>query len=382
MTMGPMGSLTRRSAVALVAVLALCGCGSDGSSRQALLDTSRADYGSPGLAVALRRGTSSWFGASGTATTSGVPLHADSRFRVASITKTVVAFLVVDAERRGELSLDRDVSDLMPEVPPTTPPTTIRMLLNHTSGIFNVGDEGDVMADIASLPDATQRAAAMDLADRFRSGEQVTIPGPLFVALALTHDRYFAPGTGYHYSNANYQLAAMVLERVTGTPLPDLLTSRLVAPLHLHRTTVAVDHRDPPEMRGYTSTSVDGSLVDATDELAALGNGGSGGVVSTPEELLTIVRAVVTGTLLPPALAAEMRRGTPQSDSSYGLGIATYRFRCGTFFGHGGAMSGTRSLAVVSEDGASGVVIAANILGDGDAPDLLPLAEALLCPSA
>ena len=65
---------------------------------------------------------------------------------------------------------------------------------------------------------------------------------------------------------------------------------------------------------------------------------------------------------------------------SYGLGIGGYRFRCGTFFGHQGTVNGTASIAVASRDGQSGVVIAFNLRDGGD-PNLVGLAEDLLCPT-
>ena len=113
------------------------------------------------------------------------------------------------------------------------------MLLDHTSGVFNVGDESDLATDITNLSDPALRSEATDLATRYLAGEPVTMPDRLFVALAETHDRYFEPGTGYHYSNANYQLAAMVLTQATGLSLADLLRTRIAEPLQLQHTTLA-----------------------------------------------------------------------------------------------------------------------------------------------
>lgn len=344
-----------------------------------LLDDARESYGSPGLLAVVRHGDSEWRGFSGHADVNGAELMDTTRFRIASITKPIVALLVLDAVSRGELSLDSQVSEVIPGVLPADPPTTVRMLLDHSSGIFNVGDEGDITADIGKLTDPVLQAQAADLGDRYLAGEHVTIPDRLYVALALTHPRYFEPGRGYHYSNVNYQLAAMALTRATGRTLADLLRSKVVDRLGLRRTTLATDDGDAPEMRGYGPDAAGGSLTDLTDELLALGNGGSGGVISTGGELLTIMQAIVAGDLLPAPLAAEMKHATIESEGSYGLGVATYRMSCGTFYGHGGAMSGTRSIALASDDGSNGVVIAANVKGDGDRPDLLPLAESLIC---
>jgi D-alanyl-D-alanine carboxypeptidase len=318
---------------------------------------------------------------SGHADLGGTSLTDDSRFRIASITKPIVALLVLDAANRGELALDSTVSDLIPGVLRPDPPITIRMLLDHTSGVFNVADEGDLVADIAKLTDPVLHSEAIDLGTRYLAGEPVSIPDRLYIALAETHERYFEPGTGYHYSNVNYQLAAMALEHVTNSSLAELLRSRLVEPLGLRRTTVAPDDLGLPEMHGYGVNPVDDSLVDLSDDFLALGNGGSGGVISTADELLTIMQAIVSGRLLSTPLVMDMKQATRQSDRSYGLGLATYYLACGTFYGHAGAVSGTQSIALVNGDGTAGVVIAINLRTDVD-PNLLALAEAFLCSNS
>ncbi len=216
-----------------------------------MLDQFRVAFGSPGALVTLRNGDTEWTGLSGVADIDGTQLTDTTRFRVGSITKTIVAVLVLEAVGRGDLSLDDTVGELLPDVALSGSPITIRMLLNHTSGLFNVGDEGDVIADIAKLTDPTMRAEAAALASRYLAGEKVLVPDRVVVALADTHGRYFEPGTGYHYSNVNYQLAAMVLTRVTGRSLADLLRSRVTDQLGLHRTTLAPDDSTSPEMRGY-----------------------------------------------------------------------------------------------------------------------------------
>ena len=297
--------------------------GSPTFDRQVVLDDARRSHGAPGALALLRDGEAEWSGVSGVADITGTELTDTTRFRIGSITKPIVALLVLDAVDRGELALDDIVTDLIPGAIKPEPPTTVRMLLDHSSGIFNVGDEGDIAADIANLPDPVMRAEATDLGTRYLSGERVSMNDELYIALADTHVRYFEPGTGYHYSNVNYQLAAMVLEQVTGMPLGELVRSRLVEPLGLRHTTIAPSDPGLPEMHGYELNG-DGSLLDVTDDFLALGNGGSGGVISTADELLTIMQAIVSGELLPEPLVADMKAATIQSNRSYGLGLVTY----------------------------------------------------------
>jgi D-alanyl-D-alanine carboxypeptidase len=348
------------------------------------LDAERARYGAPGALALVRHGDHEWFGASGTADLAGEPITEDTTFRIASITKPIVAALMLDAVARGEVSLDDVVGELLPGVLRSDPPVSVRMLLDHTSGIVNEGDDGDLVADIAKLTDPALKDEANSVAGKLVAGEPATASDRLLVALAETNDRYFAPGTGYEYSNINYQLAAMVLERVTGAPLAALLRERIVEPLGLRYTAIVPGDPVRPELHGYGTTTADGSLVDITDDLlptALLGNGGSGGIVSTAGELLTIMQAIASGRLVPPPLLEDMLHPTAPSGGSYGLGLATYYLSCGTFHGHEGGLNGTASIAIVAPEGGQGVVIALNLRSGAD-PKLPALADELLCASA
>ena len=343
---------------------------------QALLDDERTTYGALGALAVVRVGDERWAATSGTADHAGTPLADTTRFRIASITKPIVATLVLDQVAKGTISLDDVVGTVLPGVVRATPPVTLRQLLNHTSGIFDEGNDGDPISDVEKLADSPLRDEARAVVKRYLAGERVIASDRLFVALSEAHDRYFAPGTGYHYSNTNYQLAGMILEKVTGRPLADLLRTRIVQPLELRHTTIAPPDLDSPELRGYGTSTTDGSQVDITDDLIAFGNGGNGGVISTADELLTIMQGIVSGRLLPAALVNDMK--TPARES-YGLGLATYTLTCGTFYGHEGGVNGTASIALVSPEGDAGVVIALNLRSGAD-PRLPALADRMLCP--
>jgi D-alanyl-D-alanine carboxypeptidase len=345
---------------------------------RAALDVERTSYHAAGALGVVRTGDGQFTAAFGAADLDGTPITDTTRFRIASITKPIVAALVLDAVARGKLQLDDVVDDLLPGIVRATPSITMRQLLAHTAGIFDEGNEGDPEADVARLTDPALKAEGESLVRRYQAGEHVIASDRLLVALAETHDRYFAPGEGYHYSNVGYQLAAMLLEHVTGLSLSDLLRTRIVDPLGLRHTTIAPPDLTSPEFRGYDASTVDGSPVDVTDDLLAFGNGGNGGVISTADELLTIMQAIVTGRLLPAALVEEMERPVLES---YGLGLATYDLSCGRFYGHGGSVNGTQSIALVTPDGADGIVMAINFRSADD-PGLPGLADRVLCQAS
>ncbi|MGF1665267.1 MAG: serine hydrolase domain-containing protein [Acidimicrobiia bacterium] len=352
----------------------------DAADLEQTLATILERYPAPGALALVAIGGERLAGWSGTADIDGRPITSDTRFRIASITKPITAVLVLDAVQRGELSLDDRVNDLVPGLLAEDPPVTVRMLLEHTSGIFDETNNLDIIDDIALLTDPDQIAEANELAARYTAGEQVLVPDSLLVALAEAHGRDFPAGTDYSYSNMNYQVAAIVLDAVTGQPIAELLGERIVEPLSLDHTTLAPPDLASPEFRGYGTNVDDGSLVDITDDLALAGNGASGGVISTADELVTMMQAIVGGDLLTQQLRTEMRSPTDLSHGTYGLGLGTYRLTCGTFYGHEGGMNGTASIALVSDDGASAVVVALNLRGGTD-PRMPALADDLLCPA-
>ncbi len=348
------------------------------ASAKEILDAARTADGAPGAIALIRHGPARRWVASGTADTVGTPIDESTRFRIASITKPIVAALVLDAVARGEVDLDAIVGDLLPGTIRSDPRVTVRQLLDHSSGIYDESNGASsvdqVRTDITKLADPALRAEASSVLEKVLAGQPAIASDRVLVGLSETHDRLFEPGTGWAYSNTNYQLAAMVLQQATGRSVSDLLRDRIVGPLGLSRTTIAPPDTASPELRGY-DTADDGSLVDATDDLGWFGNGGNGGIISTPDELLTTIQAIVGGRLLPASLTSEMLR---TNSAGYGLGIGIGTYSCGTVFGHQGAVNGTLSIAEVSPDGTDGVVVVLDHRGQED-PDLPALADRLLC---
>ena len=132
---------------------------------------------------------------SGAADLDGAPIVPTTRFRIGSISKTVTSALVLDAVALGELSLDDTIQSWVPGVVDDQPAITIGMLLAYTSGIFNAGDEGDVVSDIGRISDPDLRQQAQDLGARYLAGEPVIVPDVVLIALAKTHPLYFEPGS-------------------------------------------------------------------------------------------------------------------------------------------------------------------------------------------
>jgi len=303
------------------------------------------EAGSPGALVLVDDGSSRREETSGLAVLEGrVPLRADDRFRIGSITKTFVAVVVLQLVDEHWLGLKDTVERWLPGLVPSGRRITVRQLLAHTSGL----------ADYADDPDFIRRMVAQP--------RRQWTPREL-VGVALAEGPVARPGEHFAYASTNYVLLGMVVERVTGTSLERQLRRRIFAPLRLEETTFAPDLRNSGHYaHGYAPSEHDGivgSLATARDRSTVTTSWAwaAGSIVSTAFDLSRFFGALLQGRLLPPRLLELMR---PASGSRYGLGLAAFRTRCGTAIGHTGALLGTVSAAWSSRDGRRRVVAMSN----------------------
>ncbi|MEU9888797.1 serine hydrolase domain-containing protein [Sphaerisporangium sp. NPDC051011] len=270
-------------------------------------------------------------------------LKARDEFRMGSNTKTMMAALVLQLVAEGKLALTDPVAKWLPGKVPNGKAITLRMLLNHTSGLFDYTNDAAIRPSILGK-------------DRRR-----WTPAKL-LAIGAKHDPLFPPGTKWSYSNTGYAAIGAVLERVTGANLTDLVQDRIARPLHLEHTYYATDSTwRAPHAHGYEpdATHMPPGVPAAYRHFAGPrhhghvnvsandpGWGGpAGAVVSTTQDWSRFHTALMSGELLPAAQLAQLRTTVPidprQPDGpGYGLGIQTGTTPCGTFWGHDGGMPG------------------------------------------
>ncbi|WP_190107586.1 serine hydrolase domain-containing protein [Streptomyces cinnamoneus] len=310
--------------------------------------------GVPGVLGRAHDGRGAWRGSAGVSDlTTRRPFLPRDHFRTGSIAKTFVATVVLQLEAEGRLSVDDTVESRLPGVVRghghDGRKITIRQLLDHTSGIFNY------------LDDPTLRAKVYGKA--FLAHRDDTWTPAELVALAMTHAPNFPPGTGYDYSNTEYTLAALIVERTTGRPYGTELRRRITEPLGLHSTTLpGTDRRIPrPSGREYTRFHDDpGTTHDVTEFNPSL-LWAVGDMISTTADLDRFLAVLLGGGLLPPAQMREMTTTVPQGDdpdSAAGLGLFRYRLPCGAeVWGHDGLFYGTQSIAYATRDGRHRLVV-------------------------
>jgi D-alanyl-D-alanine carboxypeptidase len=307
--------------------------------------------GMPGVFAEVRSGRATWRGAAGVANvTTGAPTRPYMRHRIGSITKTFVATTVLQLVGERRIKLDAPIGRYLPDLVPgeVGRTVTVRMLLNHTSGIGNYTDT--LFATLDGLIEV---------------GRTSYTPRQL-VEIGLAMPPTNAPGAAWSYSNTNYILAGLLVERVTGRPMEAEVSRRILRPLGLWHTYFPGDE---PYIRGPHASAyvpwIDGNLRDFEAYQMSWG-WAAGEMVSTMDDLNRFFRALSSGRLLGPALLAEMRETVPVDPSlpeagGYGLGLFNVTLPCGVFWGHTGGVIGQSTFSFHSADGSRQVSMAENM---------------------
>ncbi|MEU7029453.1 serine hydrolase domain-containing protein [Streptomyces sp. NPDC046275] len=314
---------------------------SDHAATQRALDAAVA-AGVPGAVAQAREGKDRWTGTAG-------ERGRNDRFRVGSITKTFTATVLLQLQAEGRLDLDDPVEKWLPGVVRghgnDGRKITVRQLLNHTSGLYSYTEDPDFQARV--------------FGPGFLEHRYDTWTPRQLVDLALAHEPDFAPGTSWRYSNTNFVLAGMIVEKVTGRPYGKAVENRIIKPLKLRATSVpGTDPRMPgPHSPAYSklTAEADGPTYDVTELNPSIA-AAAGEMISDANDLQTFYRALLTGRLLPRAETRELTTTVPVSaqhpDHRYGLGISWQKLSCGKeIWGHGGGIHGSISEAYTTRNG-------------------------------
>ncbi len=289
----------------------------------------------------------------------------DARFRIGSETKAFLATVVLQLVAEHRLGLEDSVESVLPGVVPRGREITIRELLDHTSGLYEV---------LRTLP--SPRSSDF-LKIRYRTWTTAGL-----VARATPYPLDFDPGKAAEYSNTNYLVLGMVVERLTGHSYAHEIERRIIRPLHLTHTSVPGTDPDirGPHAHGYLALDGGGTtkLVDITRVNPSIMNA-AGEMISSTHDLNRFFAALLGGRLLPRHLLTEME--TPALTSLYGLGILVEPLPCGvTLLGKDGDAPGYSGLTFL-EPGSGRMLTVSVTWGAGD-PDAAveDLVEAQLCP--
>ncbi len=297
-----------------------------------------------------------WYSARGLAdVATGRPATATSRFRIASVTKSFVAVVTIQLVEEGWLAYDQSVEDWLPGLMPGGHSISVRQLLNHSSGMPNY--------------------LTHNFVKRVRRYPQHNWNPYELIGEALRYPHRFAPGEAgrWEYSNTNYILLGLIIERATGNSLDHEIRHRIIEPLQLWQTSFAPPHTsDGGLLRGYVGPH-DYTDINMSFAWAA------GGMESSTADLGRYVAALYGGHLLSEASMARMIHDVGgmgiwgARDTHYGLGSIQRSFPAGAgrvlARGHTGALVGYRTAMWHFPE--SGVVIVAALNRFESDPDYL-----------
>lgn len=225
-----------------------------------------------------------WSGAAGlgeVATNTAMRPH--DRFRAGSLTKPFIATVTLQLVEEGRFALDDPIAGLLPERVaakfPAGDQITVRMLLNHTSG----------------LPDFMDLAGPEVLANPARVWEEEEL-----LDFAAAQEPWFTPGEAQYYSNTGYALLGLVIQEATGRPWREEMRRRILAPLGLENTLLpAPEDSAVPGDHAHGYGDFGAGLADATEAATASIVGAAGGqsLVTNAPDLATFLEALLAGRL-------------------------------------------------------------------------------------
>jgi len=344
-----------------------------GPRLQAILDHAVKAPGTefPGVSLYVRGpGHRVWSGAAGRARVHpATPMRPQDRFRAGSIMKPLVAAATLQLVEEGRLRLD----DPLPAVLsakvlarfPDADRITVRMLLNHTSGIGEYSDER-FDREVAAHP--RRQWSMAELLDR-----------------AAAVPRVFPPGEGFAYSNTDYNLLGLILEHVTGKPWRAVVRARVIERLHLRHTSLPEPGTVPAGRdiaHGYQA--IDGKVYDFTNvDSSMAGAAGGNALLTNAEDLTRFLHGLLSGRLFHRRQTLDEMRtflDTPDDHgrNGYGLGLERYALPGGIeLIGHMGTGAGYRALMFHLPAKHVDFTLALNGTGD-PTPVLAPMLKLLL----
>ncbi|MDJ0344442.1 serine hydrolase domain-containing protein [Streptomyces sp. H10-C2] len=318
------------------------------------IERARKETGVPGVTVGLwLPGRGSYVRSSGVANTvTHAPMTPGLNMRIGSETKTFTATAVLELVDDGLVKLDDPISAYIDGVPDGNH-ITIRQLAEMRSGLFSYSADPDFVQ--ALLSDPTRPFTPQEL-----------------LAYAFRHPNVFAPGAKFQYSNTNYILLGLVVEKLGKMPLADFIHQRVTGPAHLHHTLFPQGAEFPePHAHGYTNQTLTGAIADTTHWNPSWG-WAAGAMISDLHDLHHWAKVVATGTLLSPATQKQREKFIPVpgfDGAGYGLGL----FQTHGWIGHNGSLPGYESVTMYlpKQDATMVVLLNTDILHNGFEPSTL-----------
>ncbi|MDV7134657.1 serine hydrolase domain-containing protein [Williamsia muralis] len=313
---------------------------------QKVLDDTRNHAGFPGVIAQVASPDGTWTGTSGTIGQGKTQAPAvTDKTRIGSLTKTMTATVLLQLVQEGKLSLDDTIGKYVPGMP-NGDVATLLQLSDMTSGI----------------PSYTKSDA---IVNKFFANPEYAWPPQELVDGVKGLPADFAPGQGWEYSNTNYVLLGMVIEKVLGQPIADVFEQRLFGPLGMADTSFPGGSTEigDPHMDGLTDQNQPpGQNVDSTRWNPSFAFT-AGAVISTLDDLKKWGHALFTGEGVLDSSTQQFRRDSIIRDippntatAGYGIGIGDR----GGWWGHDGDIPGYNSVLFHNYDSDTTIIVLTN----------------------
>ncbi|MFF0200474.1 serine hydrolase domain-containing protein [Streptomyces sp. NPDC005017] len=296
----------------------------------------------------------------------GRTIATTDRFRIGSVTKVFSAVVLLQLVDEGRLNLDSPVNRVLPGLLPDDR-ITVRHVLSHRSGLY----------------DYTNAMFARSVSG-FEAVRNKVFTYRQLVGRSLSHPRTGTPGGAYAYSNTNFVVAGMLIEKLTGQSVATAYRTRIIEPLGLTNTFYVHPGTALPgtHTRGYlTSDTAGAAPVDATRQTVSWAQS-AGALISNARDLNVFTSALLRGRLVSPASLTRMTKWTKvNSTTAYGLGLRRRTLSCGvSVYGHTGAVQGYYTYAFTSKDGRRSLTAMANTSNNSRVLDtMLGTLESAFC---
>jgi D-alanyl-D-alanine carboxypeptidase len=303
---------------------------------QATLDSIRATGTFPGIAagIVLPDGRSIAL-ASGLADTAlRTPLRATDLLLAGSVGKTYVAAVALQLVHERRLDLDAPISRYLGREAwfsrlPNGTGITVRMLMNHTSGLVRYEFQEAFTRDLTASPDRSWQPAEL-------------------LRYILDSPAPFAAGAGWEYSDTNYIVLGMIIETVTGKSLNDEIARRVLVPLRLAHTVPSNRRIIPGLVQGYAGPGnpfggTDAMIVNGRFAINPQFEWAGGGYATSAQDLARWAFALYQGRAFDASLLPLMLDGVPARlgpEAKYGLGVIIRPTPLGISYGHSGFFPG------------------------------------------
>jgi D-alanyl-D-alanine carboxypeptidase len=298
---------------------------------QSKLDSMQAAQGIQGVAASVYLPNQGfWKGRSGLSQP-GVPISPDMKFGIGSNSKLFASVALLKLQERGLLSLDDSVGSWLPPIPNVASEITIRQLLNHTSGVFDI-------TEIEGYPDTV-------LADPNRVFQMDEV-------MQWVQTPLFPPGMDWSYSNTNYLLAGLIFEQASNVEIEKFIRESLLIPNGLDNTYFPIFDALPTDVARPYLNNLSIANIPRTSILSIAWTAGA--MYSNAEDMNRWYQKLLGGEILSAASRSQLLAFTGTAE--YGLGIQKVDLGGRTCYAHGGSIRGYRSFVLLDE--ATGAVIA------------------------